>query len=50
METQKSRIYEIEQVIAQNKIIYKEAMRNLSRISEEVSSRFKDLFLTGISP
>lgn len=41
METQKSRIYEIEQAIAQNKSIYKEAMRNLSRISEEIHHKRK---------
>ena len=36
METQKSHIHEIEQTLIYTKKIYKEAMSNLSMISEEV--------------
>lgn len=36
MEAQKSRIEELEKAIAQAKVSYKEAMKNLSKISEEV--------------
>ena len=36
MEAQKSRIDELENALAQNKLLYKEAMNNLSKISEEV--------------
>lgn len=36
MEAQKARIDEIEKAIIQAKASYKEAMRNLSKISEEV--------------
>lgn len=37
METQKSHINEIEQTLIHTKRVYKEAMTNLSKISEEVS-------------
>ena len=36
MEAQKSRIDELEKALTQAKIQYKEAMANLSKISEEV--------------
>lgn len=41
METQKSHINEIEQNLAQTKKIYKEAMANLSNISEEIHNKRK---------
>lgn len=36
MEAQKARIDELERVLAQVKVSYKEAMKNLSNISEQV--------------
>ena len=45
METQKMRIYELERALVQTKVIYKEAMVNLSKISEEVI--FKSCFKFG---
>lgn len=41
METQKSHIHEIEQTLIYTKKIYKEAMSNLSMISEEIHNRRK---------
>jgi hypothetical protein len=37
MEAQKARIDELEKAIVQSKISYREAMLNLSKISEDVS-------------
>lgn len=37
MEAQKSRIDELDKAIVQAKASYKEAMKNLNRISEDVS-------------
>jgi hypothetical protein len=44
MEAQKTRIDELENALTQSKILYKEAMNNLSKISEEVSSFKLELF------
>lgn len=41
METQKSHINEIEQTLIHTKRVYKEAMTNLSKISEEIHNRRK---------
>lgn len=43
MEAQKSRIDELEKALAEAKVLYKGAMANLSRISEEVRKNFFDL-------
>ncbi len=39
MEAQKSRIDELENALTHSKILYKEAMNNLSKISEEVGKQ-----------